>query len=61
MDSYVIINDCVMEISERDACAERALREIMRVLPEDARRVDVITEVIDAMKLKLQMMQVVWR
>lgn len=59
MPTYLDFNDYFLKEIDCEACANRALREIMRMLPEDAHRTDIIMEVIDTMKLQLQAMKVV--
>lgn len=59
MPTYLDFNDYFLQEIDCEACAKRALCEIMRMLPEDAHRTDVIMEVIDTMKLQLQAMKVV--
>ncbi len=54
LNSWVDFCGCMLREGEIDRCAEKALEEIMKSLPEQALRVDVISEVIETMKIKLR-------
>ena len=54
LSGWVNICGCLLKEEEINCCAEKALEEIMKGLPEQALRVDVISEVIETMKVKLR-------